>query len=110
MEKNLTPWPIDNKHVLEDFADELSGAYYIEHHDGGWVYHAFYEGLTLWELMYKFGENRFAITMCSYPDATSLLIVKENVLALSDEDNGLFVRIIEERENGLLCEFLKDVE
>lgn len=109
MEKKLVAWPIDNKHVLEDFADDLSGTHHIERSEGGWVYYAFYEEFTLWELQYKFGQNRFAITMRSYPNAASLLVIKERVLDLSDEENGLFLRIIEERENGLLCEFLKEV-
>lgn len=110
MEKKFIPAPIDNKNVLEDFADDLSGANYVECRKGGWVYRAFYEGIHLWEIMYKFGDNRFAITKHHYPYKEEMSAMRADILSLSNEDNGLFVRILEERENGFLCEFVALVE
>lgn len=113
MEKNLTPWPIDNKHVLEDFTDELHDGRFVERTNNGIVRQAFYDGAVLWEVIYEFGKNRFELYMRGgeIDPEHYLERMKAKVLALADEENGLYVQVVDGYKTGSLWgQFLKEVE
>lgn len=111
MEKKLVAWPIDNKHILEDFTDELHGGRFVECTNKGIVRQAFYEGAVLWEVCYEFGKNRFELHCHSSLCQEYMEAMKTKVLALADEESGLYVECLEEmRWRELWCQFLKAVE
>ena len=113
MKKNLTPWPIDNKHVLEDFTDELHDGKFVERRNKGIVRQAFYDEATLWEVCYRFGDNKFELHLRGgdIDPEHYLDKMKAKVLALADEENGLYVQCVDGYETGSLYgQFLKDVE
>ena len=113
MEKNLTPWPIDNKHILEDFTDELHGGRFVERTNKSLVRQAFYDGAILWEVCYNFGKNRFTLQCHGGKMDKEHFVeqMKAKILALSDEDNGLYVQCVDGYEEGSLYgQFLKEVE
>lgn len=114
MEKNLTPWPIDNKHILEDFTDELHDGRFVERTNNGIVRQAFYDGAVLWEVCYRFGKNRFELHLRGgdIDPEHYLDKMKAKVLALADEENGLYVQCNDgpSHTGSLFGEFLKEVE
>lgn len=109
MSEKLFPFPIDNKNVLEDFADELHGSNCVERRKNGFVRQAFYEEDVLWELIYQFGDNWFQIIRRSERFNTDCSVenLKQKVLALADEENGLYVKIRKADYNVIKAEFLK---
>ena len=113
MKKNLTAWPIDNKHVLEDFTDELHDGRFVERTNKGIVRQAFYDGPVLWEVCYRFGDSKFELHLRGGDiDSEHYLDkMKAKVLALADEENGLYVQCVDGYETGSLYgQFLKEVE
>lgn len=113
MEKNLTPWPIDNKHVLEDFTDELHDGRFVERTNNGIVRQAFYDGSVLWEVYYRFGDSKFELHLRggNIDPEHYLDKMKAKVLALADEENGLYVQCVDSYDTGsLYVQFLKEVE
>lgn len=114
MKKNLTPWPIDNKHVLEDFTDELHDGRFVERTNKGIVRQAFYDEATLWEVCYRFGDNKFELHLRggNIDPEHYLDKMKAKVLALADEENGLYVQCNDgpSLSGSLFGEFLKEVE
>lgn len=113
MKKNLTAWPIDNKHILEDFTDELHDGRFVERRNKYIVRQAFYDGSVLWEVSYEFGKNRFELYMRGgkIDPEHYLDKMKAKVLALADEENGLYVQCVDGYEEGSLHgQFLKEVE
>ena len=115
MEKRFIPAPIDNKHVMEDFADDLHWNKCVEHRSKGIVRQAFYDEDVLWELIYTFGDNMCFLVVRSGTSSSikkSMEKMTETMLAMACEDNGLVVRCAEspEVENSLIVEFLYEVE
>lgn len=115
MEKRFIPAPIDNKHVLEDFADDLHCGSCVERREKGIVRQAFYDEDVLWELIYTFGDNEcFLIVRSGIPSSIkkSMGKMKETMCAMACEDNGLVVRCEESpyMVNSLIAEFFYEVE
>ena len=116
MEKRFIPAPIDNKHILDDFADDLHWNKCVEHRSKGIVRQAFYDGAVLWELIYTFGDNMCFLVVRSGTSSSSINKSMEKMtdtmLAMACEDNGLVVRCAESPvvDNSLIVEFLYEVE
>lgn len=120
--KNIVPMPIDNKHILEDFTDELHGGDCIELRKGRVVNQTFYFEGFLCLLYYKFGDSHFHVVFLqdlSYDgneeyeydgnDEYALQKMKEKLELLSDEDNGLIIKIID-NVGRFCCFFYKVVD
>ena len=116
------PMPIDNKHILEDFTDELHGGDCIELRKGRVVNQTFYFEDCLWLLYYRFGDSYFQVTLLKdllydgneeYEiidnDVYALQKMKEKLELLSDEDNGLIIKIID-CVGSFYCFFYKVVD
>ena len=112
MKKNLTPWPIDNKHILEDFTYDIHGDDCVERTNNGIVRQAFYEDDVLWELIYQFGDNWFEIIRRSEMINVNRSAdnLKKKVIALANEENGLYVKIKKDTLGVIVAEFMKEVE
>lgn len=105
------PWPIDNKHVLEDFTDVFHGGDCVERRHNGIVRQAFYDGAALWEVCYRFGDNKFELYYRggSYTQEMYWERMYERIMSLCDEDNQLRV-IAHEGATLYACRFEKAVE
>lgn len=114
MEKRFIPAPIDNKHILEDFTDELHDGRFVERTNNGIVRQAFYDGAVLWEVCYRFGDSKFELHLRggNIDPEHYLDKMKAKVLALADEENGLYVQCNDgpSHTGSLFGEFLKEVE
>ena len=115
MGKRFIPAPIDNKHILEDFTDELHDGRFVERTNNGIVRQAFYDEDVLWELIYTFGDHICFLVVRSGTSSSikkSMEKMTETMLAMTCEDNGLVVRCAESPvvDNSLIVEFLYEVE
>ena len=115
MEKRFIPAPIDNKHILEDFADDLHWNKCVEHRSKGIVRQAFYDEDVLWELIYIFGDNMCFLLARSGASSSinkSMEKMRNTMLAMACEDNGLVVQCTDSPvyDNSFIVEFLYEVE
>ena len=105
------PWPIDNKHVLEDFTDVLHGGDCVERRHNGIVRQAFYDGAALWEISYRFGSAWFTMTYRGGPILKEYALdsMFERIRLLNDDNNHLSV-IGGVGEDCIDCKFMKGIE
>lgn len=94
--RNLTPAPIDNKNILEDFADTIVS----EFDDGVAERQTFWRDRRMYLVDYAFGINRGTVK-CVYGNPTDL-----DILKLRDELSR-YLNCDEER-NASCCELEVD--
>lgn len=104
-------FPIDNKHIMEDFSDVIHNGDYLEYHHGRTTKQAFYHQGFLWELGYSFGSNHFSVELMSFvlEPEEALKIMKERIMTLNDDEYEVKVDI-RDLSNGFLCQFLKQID
>jgi hypothetical protein len=106
----IIPFPIDNKHILEDFADAIHNGDCIESRYKGCVRQAFYDGSFLWELIYRLGDNHFSVIRRNYDGLhdSSTINIRSRIEILNWDDE---VRVkVTETSYGFECEYIKYIE
>ena len=102
-------FPIDNKHIMEDFSDVIHDGDYLELRLKGFVKQAFYHKGLLWELQYTYGGNFFSVTSMYCPSKESFDEIKEKIMTLNYDEYEVKVNI-RDLSNGFLCQFLKQID
>ena len=104
-------FPIDNKHIMEEFSDVIHNGDYLEYHHGRTIKQAFYHQGLLWELGYSLGSNHFSVELMSFVLETEevLKIMKERIMTLNNDEYKVKVDI-RDISNGFLCQFLKQID
>lgn len=84
--KGLIPAPIDNKNILEDFADDISSAF----DDGSDRRQTFWRDDCLYLIDYTFGSNT-GVIKCVYgnPTSTEIQVLKKELSEVLNDENAL---------------------
>ena len=98
-EYNPIPAPIDNKNVLEDFADVFHNGDYIEQVINGVHHHLFYFEETVFELFYTFGKNSFHLESFGKID-DQMLTYKIRAAAMSLNGGNIHIVYSDYYEDG----------
>lgn len=94
--QGLIPAPIDNKNIVEDFADDITSAF----DDGGHRRQTFWRNDCLWLIDYTFGTNAGTIK-CVYgnPTRTDIYALKRGLTEVMNDEYSLSlckVKVVEE--------------
>lgn len=104
MAKELIKAPIDNKNIVEDFADVFHNGEFVEYAKDKFHKQLFYIGDEPFELSYYFGDSFFAIkALDGIKDMSSINVIRDAVKSLNTDH--VFVKYGEsgKEDKYLLC-------
>lgn len=107
MSKQIFPFPIDNKHIMEDFTADFHDEKFVEYMDHANVYHqAFWKRGLLCSICYRFGQNWFYLEVHTGEHNERLNVIADFNEILREYCEN-YQMTIEQKDYSLSCKIEK---